>query len=174
MIWFLIKSLLFALFGLYLSFGAVAIIYVIISCGIFNLVKNNYVSSIPILISILLGAVCWSFMGMYFATIAFTLTTDMKLWLSITVMAIYTILVMFQTHSTAQNLLRKTSKINSYRDFLKPDGSVNNMAFSKHLIANFFSSNIFILLSFVTFLFLHNYSDKLTFGLMGFVLSSVK
>jgi hypothetical protein len=174
MIWFLVKSLLFMLFGLYLAFGAVAIIYAGICCLIFNIAKNNYSSSLPILLVILLGAICWSFMGMYFAAITYSLAPYMKMWLSITIMSAYTIMVMFQTHSTAQGLLSKTRKINTYRDFLKADSSVDNMAFTQHLIANFFSSNIFIIISFITFLFLNGYSSKLSLGLIDFTISLVK
>jgi hypothetical protein len=174
MIWYLIKSLVFGLFGLFISFSIVLLAFGLLAILIFRIFKNNHTAFIPILLAIILGAICWSFMGAYFAAVVFSLNVYMKTWLSITIVSVFVLLVKSQTHSQAQKLLDENTKAHTYIDFLRTDGAIEVNSYSHRLASSFFSANIFIIISFVTFLFLNSYSNKLTFGLIDYTLSLIK
>jgi hypothetical protein len=108
-------------------------------------------------------------MGIYFSALAYELLPYMKLWLSITILLIFVALLQRETNKTSNKIFQGISY-----DFINEKGLFDYSTFSKNLISKFFAPNGFILISFVVFLFLHDYSNTLTFGLLNYVLSFVK
>lgn len=174
MIWFIIKSLVLAILIIYIAFGILTLTYAIISCALVKLINKPTTVILITLFTILLGGVCWSFLGMYISSIAYQLSDYMPTWLSITLMTAFAFIVTHQTNKTDKALTNEIPSSLAYVDLLDTNGKFQYWKFIQVIVANFFTLYILIFISFVVFLFLDSYSNTISFGLINLLLSIIK
>lgn len=169
MTWFLIKGLLM-LFAFFILTGTIGNLFGWVFFKLSKGLKNDWLLVVSTLFLIIFSILCFSFMGLFYASFTYALTTYMKLWLAIIIVSVFIIYVYMHT-------VREYMKIKSK---LQSDEFNFNTRNSEYHIRNhdntktILSSGYFIVLSYIFFLIFNNLADKLSFGLNSWLLSFLK
>jgi len=143
MTWFLIKGLLL-LFAFFIFTGTIG-----------NLFGWLLVASTIFLI--IFSILCFSFMGLFYASFTYALTTYMKLWFAIIIVSVFIIYIYIHTVKEYMKLKTKLQSDAFNFNPLNSEYYIRNHVNTKTIL----SSGHFIILSYIFFLIFNNLADKL-------------
>jgi hypothetical protein len=169
MTWFLIKGLLL-LFAFFILTGTIGNLFGWLFFKLSKSLNNDWLLVASTIFLIIFSILCFSFIGLFYASFTFALTTYMKLWLAIIIVSVFVISIYIHT---VKEYLKLKNKLQSEDFNFNPRNSeyhIRNHVNTKTIL----SSGYFIVLSYIFFLIFQNLADKFSFGLTTSILSLIK
>ena len=169
MTWFLIKGFLL-LFAFFIATGTIGNLFGWLFFKMSKSLNNDWLPLASTIFLILFSILCFSFMGLFYASFTYALTTYMKLWFAIVIVSIFIIYIYIHT---VKEYMKLKNKLQSDEFNFNPRNSeyhIRNHVNTKTILSN----GHFIVLSYILFLIFNNLADKVSFGLNSYVLSLIK
>ena len=169
MTWFLIKGLLL-LFAFFIATGIIGNLFGWLFFKLSKGLNNDWLLVASTIFLIIFSIVCFSFMGLFYASFTYALTTYMKLWFAIIIVSIFIIYVYIHT---VREYMKLKKKLQSDEFNFNPSNSeyhIRNHVNTKTIL----SSGSFIVLSYIFFLIFNNLAEKFSFGFNSWLLSLLK
>lgn len=169
MTWFLIKGLLL-LFAFFILTGTIGNLFGWLFFKLSKKLNNDWLLVASTIFLIIFSILCFSFMGLFYASFTHALTAYMKLWFAIIIVSVFIVYVYIHT---VREYMKLKNKLQSDEFNFNPHNSeyhIRNHINTKTIL----SSGHFIVLSYVFFLIFNNLADKFSFGLTSFLLSLIK
>lgn len=169
MTWFLIKGLLL-LFAFFILTGTIGNLFGWLFFKLSKSLNNGWLLVASTIFLIIFSILCFSFMGLFYASFTYALTTYIKLWLAIIIVSVFVIYVYIHT---VKEYMKLKNKLQSDEFNFNPHNSeyhIRNHVNTKTIL----SSGYFIVLSYIFFLVFNNLAGKFSFGLNSYLLSLIK
>ena len=169
MTWFLIKGLLL-LFTFFILTGTIGNLFGWLFFKLSKRLNNEWLLVASTIFLIIFSILCFSFMGLFYATFTHALTAYIKLWFAIIIVSVFIVYVYIHT---VKEYMKLKKKLQSDEFNFNPHNSeyhIRNHVNTKTIL----SSGIFIVLSYIFFLIFNNLADKFSFGLSSYLLSLIK
>lgn len=169
MTWFLIKGLLL-LFAFFIASGTIGNICGWLFFKLSKVLKNEWLLVASTIFLITFSIASFSFMGLFYASFTYALTTYMKLWFAIIIVSIF--ILYFYIH-TVKEYMKLKNKLQSDEFNFNTRNSeyhIRNHVNTKTIL----SSGYFIVLSYIFFLIFNSLADIFSFGLSSWLLSLLK
>lgn len=169
MTWFLIKGLLL-LFAFFILTGTIGNLFGWLFFKLSKSLNNGWLLVASTIFLIIFSILCFSFMGLFYASFTYALTTYMKLWFAIIIVSVF--IVYIYIHTVKEYMKLKT-KLQSDEFNFNPrncEYHIRNHVNTKTILSN----GHFIVLSYIFFLIFQNIADKFSFGLNSSILSLIK
>lgn len=169
MTWFLIKGLLL-LFAFFIATGTIGNLFGWLFFKLSKKLNNDWLLVFSNIFLIIFSVLCFSFMGSFYASFTYAMTTYMKLWFAIIIVSVFIIYIYIHT---IREYMRLKQKLQSDEFNFNPRNSEYHIR--NHINAKIIASNgYFIVLSYTFFLIFKNLSDSFSFGLNSYLLSLIK
>lgn len=169
MAWFLIKGLLL-LFAFFITTGIIGNLFGWLFFKLSKILNNEWLLVASTTFLIIFSILCFSFIGLFYASFTHALTAYMKLWFAIIIVSVFIVYVYIHTVKEYKKL---KNKLQSDEFNFNPHNSeyhIQNHVNTKTIL----SCGVFIVLSYIIFLIFNNLADKFSFGLNSYLLSFIK
>ena len=169
MTWFLIKGLLL-LFAFFILTGTIGNLFGWLFFKLSKKLNNEWLLVASTIFLIIFSIICFSFIGLFYASYTHALTKYMKLWFAVIIVSVFIIYIYIHTVKEYMKLKNK----------LQSDAFIYNPHNSEYYIRNhvntktILSSGYFIVISYIFFLIFNNLADTLSFGINSYLLSLIK
>ena len=167
MVWFLIKGLLL-LFVFFIATGTIGNLFGWLFYKLSKSFETSWFLLISTIFLIVFSIVCFSFMGIFYASFAYALTTYIKLGFAIVIVSAFVLYIYI--HTVKEYIKLKNKLRSDYFNLNKSEYHIQSHVNTKII----FSTGHFILLSYIFFLIFNNLADKFSFGLTTWILSLIK